>query len=83
MKADGLIQITDDLKLLDPSLSIKGVFYDWSNNNVNVIIQFREKENGVFIHERTFTFKNLTGEELTTNDIMNLLKSHPILSKFK
>jgi len=83
MQAVGNIQITDDLTLNDPVLDIKGVDYDWTTDEVNVRFHFREGINGVYKHERVFSFKNTTGGQLTATDILNWMSSHPVLSKFK
>lgn len=83
MQAQGIIQITDDLTLNDPVLDIAGVDYDWKTDDVNVRFTFTEGTNGVFNHERTFSFKNTTGGQLTATDILNWMAKHPVLSQFK
>jgi hypothetical protein len=83
MQAQGIVQITDELTLNNPVLSIAGVDYNWQTDDVNVRFHFTEGIDGIFIHERTFSFKNTTGGQLTATDILNWMSTHPVLSQFK
>lgn len=80
MQAQGQIQITEELSLLNPTMEIVKVNYDWINHSVDVEIYFSE---GSFNHSRTFTFSTDGRGELTSNDILTFLSEHPVLSQFK
>lgn len=82
MKATGKINITEGLKLNNPSLEIKSVTYNWITNKVEVEILFKEGP-GVYKHSRIFEFDNKTGKELKTSDIYSYLSSHKTLKNFK
>lgn len=79
MKATGTIKITDELTLLNPTLEINTVTYNWSTNKVDIEVLFLE---GVFPHSRTFSF-DTEGKEKTKADIRSYIKNHEILKVFK
>lgn len=81
MKAIGIIQITDDLTLNNPSLEVKQVIYDWIENKCKIEILFKE-DNSSLTHSRTFEFDIDQNKEYTTTDNINMIKNHPTLNKF-
>ena len=81
MKAIGTIKITEELTLLNPSLEIKSVSYDWVNKTVEVVCLFAEN-NGLFNHERSFVYSTDGKGELTSNDIIDFIKNDEALKVF-
>lgn len=79
MKATGVIKIEEGLELKDPKMEILKVNYDWINYSVAIEVSFTE---GVYKHCRTYEFNVEPTGEMTTNDIMELIKTHNILNKF-
>jgi len=79
MKAIGKIEITDELTLLDPTLEIIRVNYNWDKDSVDIECLFSE---GVYKHSRTFTFSTDGSGELTTKDILSFIINHEILYNF-
>lgn len=82
MKAQGQIEIEAELVLNSPTLELYNISYPQSTNKVIVEIRFKE-ENSTFKHSRSFTFDNKEGKDLSYNDVLALVKAHPILGLFK
>ena len=82
MKANGEIQITEELTLTNPSAEVKTVSYDWNNHVVNVELIFTESQ-GSFQHSRTFTFEITPTGELGVDDIYNFINTHKTLKNFR
>jgi len=82
MKAIGTVNITNELTLTDPELSIKNVSYDWENHKVHIELIFKEAE-ASYKHSRTFAYDITPTGEMTTEDIYNLINNDPVLSVFK
>ena len=80
MKATGVIQITDDLTLENPTLEVSTVNYNWITDDVNLEIIFSE---GVYRHSRTFSFNNGDKNELSCDDVYLFISNHPILGVFE
>ena len=80
MKATGEIKITEDLTLLNPSLDILKVNYNWNNNTVDIECLFKE---GIYKHSRIFTFDTDGSGELTSLDILEFINNHETLKIFK
>jgi hypothetical protein len=81
MKATGEIEITEELTLNNPTLTVKTVSYEWITNEVNVEILFKENDS-VIDHSRLFTFDNTGGANLGSEDIYNFIKSNETLKQF-
>jgi len=83
MKAIGQIEISGIRKPLNnPTLEIAKVVYDWKNHNVDIECLFTE-EGANNDYSRTYNFPTNGSGELTSIDIMNLIKGHNILKAFK
>jgi hypothetical protein len=81
MKATGEIEITEELTLNNPTLTVKAVSYEWLTNKVNVEILFKES-NATIDHSRLFTFDNTGGANLTDDDIYSFIKNDETLGIF-
>jgi len=81
MKKKGLIKIEEGLELNSPTAEVNSVSYSWQDNTVKVEIHFKE-EGANFNHSRTFDFTNESGAELTSADVLELLKSNKVLKQF-
>jgi len=82
MKAIGVIKITDELTLKDPTMDIINVSYNWITNIVSIEIYFKEG-GSMFNHSRVFNYNNSNGEIKTDLDIINYINNDPILKVFK
>lgn len=82
MKAIGQIEIEEGLTLKNPTLSIKMVTYNWDNYSVHIECIFKE-ENALYEHSRIFTYSTEGSGELTSGDIIELIKNDPILNVFE
>lgn len=79
MKATGNIEITSELTLKDPELSIKKVNYDWETHKVDIEIIFTE---GAYKHSRSFIYDIAPDGEMTTDDVLQLIANDPVLKVF-
>jgi hypothetical protein len=79
--ATGITTIEEGLILNSPELRILNVFYNWENYTVKIECLFNE-EGAIFKHSRTFEFSTEGSGELTSTDIINLIKNHDILKVF-
>jgi len=61
------------------TLEIKAITYDQFTNKVLVECYFKE-ENSNFIHSRTYTFDNPTGEDLVYADVVQLMRGDDFLN---
>ena len=79
--AIGIITIEEGLILNSPELRILNVFYNWNNYTVRIECLFNE-EGAIFKHSRTFEFSTEGSGEMTSNDIIDLIKGHDDLKVF-
>tara|TARA_R110002012_G_C11424220_1_gene588635 strand:+ start:491 stop:706 length:216 start_codon:yes stop_codon:yes gene_type:complete len=61
------------------TLEIKAITYDQPTNKVLVECYFKE-ENSNFIHSRTYTFNNESGEDLVYADVVELMRTDDFLN---
>ena len=79
--AAGITTIEEGLILNSPELRILNVFYNWNNYTVRIECLFNE-EGAIFKHSRTFEFSTEGSGEMTSNDIIDLIKGHDDLKVF-
>ena len=79
MNATGRINITEDLMLINPTLDITKVVYDFINHTVSIECLFKE---GAYEHSRTFVYLNDGKTSLTIDDIYTFLANDPVLGVF-
>ena len=79
--ATGITTIEEGLILNSPELRILNVFYNWINYTVKIECLFNE-EGAIFKHSRTFEFSTEGSGEMTSDDIINLIKGHDDLKVF-
>jgi len=70
------------LVLNNPTLTIANISYNQIDNSVNVECVFNE-EIANYKHSRIFSFDNADGKELTSLDVLEMIKKHNILKVFK
>ena len=79
MNATGIIKITNELTLKNPTLEISKVCYNWVEQTVDIECLFQE---GSFKHCRSFNYSTEGKNELTSIDILDFLKNDNVLSVF-
>tara|TARA_R110002167_G_scaffold183866_2_gene384306 strand:- start:399 stop:641 length:243 start_codon:yes stop_codon:yes gene_type:complete len=79
MKATGIIKITNELTLKNPTLEICKVSYNWVEQTVDIECLFQE---GSFKHNRTFNYSTSGKTELTSSDIIGFIKKDKVLNVF-
>ena len=79
--AAGITTIEEGLILNSPELRILNVFYNWINYTVKIECLFNE-DGAIFKHSRTFEFSTEGSGEMTSDDIIDLIKGHDYLKVF-
>lgn len=82
MKANGTINITDELTLVNPSAEVESVRYSWNGDNKIYFEFIFTEENSSLKHSRTFDITNDGGGYLSGEDIWNKLIAIPALKNF-
>lgn len=86
MKANGLINIGQGVKMNNPEIDLKRsmVTYEWGSNTVVLSIYIHGKiANQPFSTMREHSFINGGGEQLTKSDVLIKLAESPFFSQFK
>ena len=82
LTATGIVEITDNLTLKNPTLLISKVSYDWIDlDKVIVELLFKEGD-GVYQHSRNFEFINNGGVDWQTADVISAINNHETLNVF-
>lgn len=82
MKAKGIIKITDELTLVNPSAEVENVRYSWNGDNKIYFEFIFTEENSSLKHSRTFEITNDGGGYLSGEDIWNELIKISALKQF-
>jgi hypothetical protein len=82
MKAKGIIKITEELTLTNPSAEVEGIRYSWNGDNKIYFEFIFTEDNSSLRNSRTFEITNTGGGYLSGEDIWNKLIEIPALKKF-